>query len=293
MKILITGGTGFIGSHFINYYSQYSYTILTRKVPLAAKQKNVTYIHSLNDLNNLNGFDAVINLAGEPILDKRWSDIQKSVITSSRWHVTEKLVSLFQASEKPPEVFLSGSAIGIYGNTGVHVVDENAECATEDFASIVCQKWEEIAQRVSNSRVVLMRIGIVLGDGGALKKMLLPFKLGLGGPIGNGKQIMSWIHIKDICSAINFLLQEKTVDGPVNLTSPNAVTNKEFSNKLAKTLLRPSVFCVPSIVLKTLLGESSALLLDSQNIKPKVLSDQNFSFQFADIDDAFEDLLAS
>jgi uncharacterized protein len=295
MNILITGGTGLIGLAFIESAEDCRFTVLTRSI---AKSKptlpsSVTCIESLSALAHLDEFDAVINLAGEPIIDKRWSDEQKNIICQSRWEITQQLVDLFAKSAMPPSVFLSGSAIGVYGDRGDESLTEKSSVSERDFPTRLCMRWESIARQAEPyTRVVLLRTGIVLAkQGGALAKMLLPFKLCLGGRIGSGQQYMAWIHYRDHISAMHFLLREKTISGPVNLVAPSAEKNREFTQALAKSLRRIAIFPVPRFVLQALLGESSSLLLDSQKVIPQTLSNRGFSFEFSKLKSALIDLL--
>lgn len=296
MNILMTGGTGLIGRAFIKRFTVHRYTVLTRSASsrVAGLPDAVTLVNSLDELETLDDFDAVINLAGEPIMDKRWSEKQKQVICQSRWQTTQQLVDLFAASSTPPSVFLSGSAIGVYGNHGEDPLPESVPVSASDFASTICLEWENIARRAEPfTRVVLLRTGIVLdAGGGALKKMLLPFKMGVGGRIGNGRQYMSWIHYRDQIDAMQFLLTHESVSGAVNLVAPNPVTNREFTRSLAKALGRPALLPMPASVLNKLLGESSSLLLDSQRVMPKKLQESGYQFAFSDLPPAFSDLLA-
>ena len=295
MKILLTGGTGLIGLAFIRRFDEYQYTVLTRS-PEKAKSllpESVTLIESLDNLPNLNGFDAVINLAGEAIIDKRWHPKQKDRICQSRWQMTQKLADLFARSENPPETFLSGSAIGVYGNRGDDVLTEASTVQEHDFATTLCLRWEAIARGAeSYTRVVLLRTGIVLAaHSGALAKMLLPFKCCLGGRIGDGQQYMSWIHLQDHVNAMGYLLTEKSISGPVNLVAPEPVRNNIFTQTLAEVLQRIAIFPVPKSILKLLLGESSCLLLDSQRVMPEALLNKRFSFAFPTLNQALTHLL--
>ncbi|WP_438864625.1 TIGR01777 family oxidoreductase [Neptunicella sp.] len=295
MHILITGGTGLIGRQFIRAYPHYQYTVLTRQASKwqASSDGKTHYIDDLNSVGQLNDIDAVINLAGEPIADKRWTEQQKQRICESRWQITRQLVTLIRASDAPPKIFLSGSAIGFYGDTDGKVVTEKDSASQPDFASDLCSEWENIANSVAElTRTVTMRTGVVLStQGGALKKMLLPFKLGLGGRIGNGKQYMSWIHIDDMVKAIDFLLTHNEISGAINMTSPNAVSNIEFTRSLATCLNKPAFLPVPASVLKLLMGESSSLLLGSQQVYPQKLLDNGFSFKQAELTQALDSLL--
>lgn len=295
MKILMTGGTGLIGRAFISRFTDHRYTVLTRSPAghAAGFPEAVQLVDSLHRFENLDEFDAVINLAGEPIMDKRWSEQQKQVICQSRWQLTQQLVDLYAASHTPPAVFLSGSAIGVYGNRGDEILTESVAVTATDFPSEICLQWENIARQAEPyTRVVLLRTGIVLdARGGALQKMLLPFKMGVGGRLGSGRQYMSWIHYQDQIDAMHFLLTHESVSGAVNLVAPNPVTNREFTRCLAKSLGRPALLPMPAPVLKTLLGESSSLLLDSQRVTPEKLQKNGYRFAFSDLTLAFSDLL--
>ena len=297
MNILITGGTGLIGQAFIQQFSDHTFTILTRSIPSVnvALPTTVSTIDSLDKLNNLDAFDAVINLAGEPIIDKRWSPKQKNMICQSRWLLTQQLVELFAHSQKPPSVFLSGSAIGVYGDRGDQTLTESSPVEATDFATRLCLRWEEIAMQAKPyTRVVLLRTGIVLAaHGGALKKMLLPFKCFLGGRIGDGQQYMSCIHYQDHINAMHFLLLEKSISGAVNLVAPTMQNNSTFTQVLAQSINRLAFLPVPKKVLQVLLGESSGLLLDSQKVVPQKLLDSGFSFKFHSLQSALNDLLTS
>lgn len=295
MNILITGGTGLIGCHFMNTVGEHQYTVLTRSPEQAKKNLpvSVRLISSLTELTTLDIFDAVINLAGEPIIDKRWTKKQKAVISNSRWDITRQLVDLFRASSEPPAVFLSGSAIGVYGDQGDVMVDETFSSLPDDFAAQLCARWEALAQEAASyTRVVCLRTGIVLdAQAGALAKMLLPFKLGLGGPVAKGEQFMSWIHIDDMVRAIDFLLVQSQAYGAYNLVAPEPVRNRDFTQALAAQLKRWAILPAPKKLLQALLGESSALLLDSQRVVPKRLLEEDFIFSFAEINSALNDLL--
>ena len=295
MRILFTGATGFIGRHFILQYPQHSYTILTRSTHRAQRYlpANVEIIRQLSDLDNCNAFDAVINLAGEPIIDRRWTKKQKAVICQSRWQTTQAIVDLIDNSEQPPSVFISGSAIGFYGNTGNSTITEADFRVNNEFAHDVCERWETIALQAQNkTRVVTLRTGIVLGrSGGALEKMLLPFKIGLGGRMGSGHQSMSWIHIGDMVRAIHFILDNETLSGPFNLTAPQPVTNEQMTQALAHTLKTKPRLPVPAVLLSWLMGESATLLLDGQRVIPEKLLNAGFTFEFPDAKTALNDLL--
>ncbi|CAM4307026.1 TIGR01777 family oxidoreductase [Vibrio agarivorans] len=300
MKILLTGGTGFIGQELLKALCTHTVVILTRDTSKARQAlqhlafETISFIDSLDNLDDLNDFDAVINLAGEPIADKRWSRVQKSRICHSRWDITERIVSLIHASTEPPHTFISGSAVGYYGDQQEHPFDECLQVNRPDFTHHVCKQWEDIAlkARSDNTRVVLLRTGVVLApNGGALSKMLLPYKLGVGGPIGNGKQFMPWIHMLDMVRAIVFLLETDHAHGAFNLSSPHPVTNKQFSQQLAKTLKRPHVLFTPKWALSMAMGESACLLFDSIRAKPKKLTELGYVFSYSRLEPALRNLL--
>lgn len=290
--VLITGATGLIGRHLVKkLINKYKITVISRDPSRAQRLlgQGIEAI-SLDALQSLESFDAIINLAGEPIADKRWTDKQKQAICDSRWEITQRLSDLINSSVNPPEVFISGSAVGVYGRQGDTPINEDFTDFNDEFSHRVCAKWEEIAN-TANTRVCLIRTGIVLDDeGGALAKMIIPFRLGLGGPIGDGKQYMSWIHIDDMIKGIIHLLEHKECVGPYNLTAPNPNTNGYFSIKLARRLDRPCLFRVPAFVMKTLMGESSDLILYGQKVLPERLIAANFNFAYPTLIDALDAL---
>ncbi|WP_428611795.1 TIGR01777 family oxidoreductase [Shewanella sp.] len=306
MRILITGGTGFIGKALVKALeTEHELTLLTRsagKAHLALGNQH-KLLGNLGALSNLDGFDAVINLAGEPIADKRWSLEQKQKICDSRWDITSRLAKLFEASKTPPKVFISGSAIGIYGDHDKQVhLNESFDLAhfkdtgnDEKFPHSVCAKWEELALECQGiTRVCVIRIGLVLGlNGGALKKMLLPFKLGAGGVVGSGQQGMSWIHRDDLVALILFLLSHSECEGIYNATAPNPVSNREFTNALGTALSRPTLIPMPGVVLNLALGEMSQLLLEGQYVYPDRLTQAGFSFRFTHLNEALSNLFDS
>lgn len=290
--VLITGGTGLIGRHLINkLHGNYTISVLSRDPARAQRLlgKSVTVL-TLEELTHVNDYNAIINLAGEPIADKRWTDNQKKIICDSRWDITTRLVDLINNASNKPEVFISGSAVGIYGRQGDTPVNEDFEKYHQEFSSEVCQKWEQIANQ-ARTRVCIARTGIVLDEsGGALAKMVMPFRMGLGGPIADGSQFMSWIHIEDMVKALLFMLENSKCIGPYNLTSPNPNTNAFFSIKLAKRLDRPCIFRIPKVVIKTLMGESSDLVLYGQKVLPERLMSAGFNFVYPTLEEALNAL---
>lgn len=241
---------------------------------------------------NLNGFDAVINLAGEPIADKRWTAEQKQRLCHSRWDITQKLVTLINASDAPPAVLISGSAAGYYGDLGEVVVTEE-EPPHNEFTHKLCARWEQIACEAQSdrTRVCLLRTGVVLAPrGGILAKMAPAFKLGLGGPIGSGRQYLAWIHIDDMVNGILWLL-DNDLRGPFNMVSPYPVRNEQFANALGHALNRPAIFRVPAAAIRLLMGESSVLVLGGQRALPKRLEAAGFGFRWYDLEEALADVL--
>ncbi|RKF17501.1 TIGR01777 family protein [Alginatibacterium sediminis] len=295
MRILITGASGFIGQSLCKYWHQHELTLLSRNVTRAQNLlgEQHQYIESLSQLDNLNDFDAIVNLAGEAIADKPWSPKQRQKIEGSRWALTEQLFELIKHSETPPHTFLSGSAIGIYDYSD-EPQDENSHFTQGHYPHLVCSKWEDIALQAQSpsTRVCLLRTAVVLGVNGGLLKRLAPvFKLGLGGPMGSGKQLMSWIHLEDQIRAMDFLLTQEQLAGAFNVCAPEVVNNQHLSKQLASYYHRPCWFKVPSFALKLGLGEMSEMILASQNIVPKNLLDAGFSFNHPSFDLALIDSL--
>ena len=231
---------------------------------------------------HFNQFDAIINLAGEPIFSRRWTTTQKERLESSRISLTEKLTHLINRSDDPPHCFISGSATGYYGDCGEQLIDENTPPANH-FAARLCQQWEAAALK-ANTRVCLIRTGMVLGtQGGALAKMLPLYRCGLGGKLGSGKQFWSWIALEDMVRGILFLLENADCRGAFNFVAPHAIRNAEFNVLLGETLRRPHMATAPAFMLKMLLGERANLLLDSQNLVPQHLLAQGFQFEHPDL----------
>lgn len=290
MKVLITGGTGFIGQRLIEKRLAAGDEIycLTRD-PKKVHMLFPSEVSALSELPKPDEIvvDAVINLAGEPILDERWSDKRKQQLKDSRIKFTHDLVAWIGQQTNKPKTLISGSAIGFYGSQAEGILDEESP-SQPGFTYDLCSEWEKAAFQAKefNLRVCTIRTGIVLGEGGALTKMIPPFKLGLGGPIGKGSQWMSWIHIDDEIDIIEMLLTHEHLDGSFNLTSPKAVTNRQFSSTLGAILKRPAFIPMPGFVMKLLLGEGAELLLEGQNVYPKKLLDMGYEFKFAELEPA-------
>ncbi|QGY29996.1 TIGR01777 family oxidoreductase [Pantoea cypripedii] len=297
MHLLITGGTGLIGRHLIPRLLQLGQqvSVVTRDVA-AAREKldpRVACWSGLAQQQDLNGVDGVINLAGEPIADKRWTAEQKQLLCESRWQITERLVSLINASSQPPKFLISGSATGFYGDTGDLVLTED-DPGHEEFTHTLCARWEQLALAAQSerTRVCLLRTGVVLAkEGGALAKMKLPFRLGVGGPIGSGKQYLPWIHIDDLVNAIWWLI-DNPLQGPFNLVSPYAVRNEQFAATLGQVMHRPAFMRTPASAIRLMMGESAVLVLGGQHVLPKRLEESGFGFRWYDLQEALQDTAA-
>ncbi|CAH9051932.1 Epimerase family protein [Pseudoalteromonas holothuriae] len=297
MNILVTGATGLIGDHLCRFlYNKHQVSILTRNVPKAQQQfrNRVNCLNSLDKID-FNQIDVVINLAGEPIAEKRWTDNQKQLIRQSRFNITQAIVEKIDKAQTPPHTFISGSAIGYYGRQNNDVtIDEKHDKPYDEFSHRLCKQWEDLAMSAHSpsTRVCILRTGIVLSQhGGALKKMLLPFKLGLGGKLANGKQMMSWIHIDDMVHIILFLLKHNEINGVFNATAPTPVSNDNFTQALGIALRRPTFLPMPEKALKLLFGEMSELLIYGQAVIPKRLQQSGYRFRFSSISEAFSNLL--
>ncbi|KOC92034.1 TIGR01777 family oxidoreductase [Winslowiella iniecta] len=297
MHILLTGGTGLIGSHLIPRLLGIGHqvSVVTRDVAAARTRLDpaVNLWSGLAQQRDLNDIEAVINLAGEPIADKRWSEQQKQKLCESRWQITERLASLINASSNPPSVFISGSATGFYGDTGELVLTEE-DPGHDEFTHQLCARWEALALSAESerTRVCLLRTGVVLAkQGGALAKMKLPFRLGIGGPLGSGKQYMPWIHLDDLLNAILWLLDNPQLRGPFNLVAPYAVRNEQFAAALGHAMHRPAFMRTPASAIKLMMGESAVLVLGGQHVLPKRLEESGFGFRWYELDEALRDVV--
>lgn len=295
MHILLTGGTGLIGRQLCRHWLAQGHrlTVLSRHPEHVARLcgDHVLGVGSLQEV--IGPVDAVINLAGAPIADRPWTHKRKALLWSSRISFTETLLTWLQGLEQKPAVLISGSAVGWYGDGGERELTEASGPVQDDFPSQLCIAWEETAQRAEalGIRVVLVRTGLVLAaEGGFLSRLLLPFKLALGGPIGNGRQWMPWVHIKDQIGLIDFLLHKPDASGPYNACAPHPVRNREFAKTLGQVLHRPAFMPMPAIALKVGLGELSGLLLGGQKALPERLQAAGFTFQFTELRAALDDL---
>lgn len=280
MKIAITGASGSVGRHASELLRGEDHQIHAVSARGSIKPED------------FDGCDAVVHLAGEPVA-QRWTAAAKERIRSSRVDGTHRVVEAMAASKKPPKVLISASAIGIYGSRGAEILTESSAPAV-DFLGEVATEWEREAEaaKAVGIRVAMLRFGVILArDGGALKQMLLPFKLGIGGRIGNGRQWMSWIHMDDVARLISFAIGNESVRGPVNAVAPNPVTNAEFTRELASTLHRPAILPVPLFALRVLFGEMAEIVHASQRVIPQAAIRAGFEFKFAELRPALRDLL--
>ncbi|QTF92483.1 TIGR01777 family oxidoreductase [Halomonas sp. BM-2019] len=300
MRVLITGGSGFVGQRLCRRLDEAGHRLLVvSRDPEAVKGRlpeGATIRRSVLDFVDTPP-EAIVNLAGESIAARRWSDEQKNRLIESRVNITRDLVILCEqlkaSADRAPRVMVSGSAMGYYGDQGDREVTEETP-PRDEFAHRLCKRWEDTAREAADfgTRVVLLRIGLVLdAGGGSLQKMLPPFKLGLGGRFGSGKQFMPWVHREDLVQAILFLLDSDELEGPFNASAPHPVTNAEFSRTLAKQLGRPAFFPVPAFVLETVFGEMSRLLLTGAAMRPRRLQEAGFQFRFETLEAALADIL--
>ncbi len=298
-RLLVSGGTGFIGKALCGYLQArgYSITVLTRnpaKWQSAPAAPGIDYVSSLNELDDQLVWYGVVNLAGEPLSSGRWNARRKAVYRDSRVETTEQIAQWTHQLARPPEVFLSASAIGWYGHWQDEPLDESST-AHDGYTHQLCRDWEAAATEhlASGCRSCVVRIGIVLGEGeGPLPAMLFPARLGLGGPMGTGSQWWSWIHIDDLIRLFHFLLEKDDVRGPVNGTAPNPVTQRAFARALGRQLRRPALLPLPGFMASLILGEfADEILLNGQRVLPTKSLLGGFSFEFPELGSALSDIL--
>ena len=297
MKILISGSHGLVGKALIDALEADGHEIyrLVRHAPDSKKEIEWSPERYSIAISMIEGFDAVYHLAGESIASGRWNEEKKRKIRESRTKGTKLLADALANLHRPPKTLISASAIGYYGNRGDEVLTE-ASAPGNDFLAGVCVEWENATEHATTMgiRVVNTRFGIILDrEGGALAKMLTPFRMGIGGRIGDGKQWMSWILLADVVGALQLALKDETVSGPVNFVAPNPVTNAEFTTTLGRVLSRPTFFPIPEFGARLAFGEmADALLLSSQRVQPQVLQDRGYQYEHADLTGALRHALA-
>lgn len=281
-KIIIAGASGFVGTELQKKFKSIGHEVL------ALKRDDIKDITKLTSI--LNESDVVINLSGANIIN-RWSESYKKLLYTSRIDTTKALVEAMKNCETKPKTFISTSAVGIYNNDAIY--DETTQNLSNDFLGKLCQDWEAEALKAKDLqvRVAIFRFGIVMGDGGALAKMLTPFKLGLGGTIGDGSQAFSFIHIKDLVNAYEFVIENENLDGVFNITAPKPTTNYGLSRALGETLHRPTILPIPLFVLSLVLSEGAKVLADGQSVVPNHLLQSGFKFEFENIEDTIKDLV--
>lgn len=296
MQILITGGTGLIGKQLCKALlaEGHELTVFSRN-PATVPAKCGAGVHGIGALGEWHtdkAFDAVINLAGEPIVDAPWTARRKQLLWDSRVTLTQELVRHIVLAAHKPAVLLSGSAVGYYGNRGDEEMYEAAE-AGKDFPARLCQAWEDAARGAEHAgvRVCLLRTGLILSNkGGLLGRMVPPFKLGMGATLGDGKQWLSWVHIDDYVAMALRLLHDAHASGPYNMTAPHPVTNAEFTAALAKALHRPALFAAPASLLKLAMGERANMILEGQKVLPGKMIAAGYRYRFPNLGAALGNL---
>ena len=295
MRILIAGGSGFLGRALTTAWRNdgHEVKVLTRRARAADDVQWAPESGGADVTSALEGADAVVNLAGAGIADRRWTTARKAAIVESRVTSTRALANAILRCTRPPHVFISASAVGFYGTRDDEALTEESP-AGSDFLAMVCESWEREASAAAGiARVVRLRTGLVLAaDGGALPRMALPFRFFAGGRLGSGRQYMSWIHREDWVRMVGWALRNGDVDGPLNLTAPIPVTNAEFTRALATAMGRPALFPVPSFALHVMLGRemADALLLGGQRAHPAKAQTLGFQFRFATIESALRSI---
>ncbi len=296
-RIAVTGSTGLVGSKLIPFLlnNNYEVTQITRRSSLAEDKRTPFIVWNPDagqiDSLRLEGIDTVIHLAGANV-GERWTDDYKKVILNSRINSTKLIAKTLAGLTKKPKLLISASAIGFYANHPAEVILDESNTAGQSFLADVCKRWEEETKPASDAgiRVVHLRIGVVLHkSGGALAKMWMPFQLGIGGVLGTGRQMMSWIALDEIPLIIEHIIKNESIVGPVNVTSPKPVTNKEFTKTLGQIIKRPTLFPVPDFGIKLLFGEmGQTLLLEGNRVLPKRLLESGYQFKYPDIKTALE-----
>ncbi|MGN7358581.1 TIGR01777 family oxidoreductase [Paenibacillus sp. SAF-054] len=294
MKITICGGTGFIGKALTEHLQRQGHevVVITRRVPDSGQAgvKYLTWDQVEASPVLLEGTKAIVNLAGAS-LNQRWTPRAKHSIIESRMKTVQAVARLVQALHEKPEVVVQASAIAIYGTSLNDTFSEESPHHVVDFPSSVVQEWEDASDQIQNVRLIKLRTGVVLGNnGGAFPLMKLPYKLGFGGRLGSGKQWVSWIHLQDMVRLIEFCITHPEVDGPVNATAPEPVTNNRFGETVGRTYHRPHWFPVPAFLMRTVLGELSLIILEGQRVIPDKIVKHGFHFKFPTLDKALEHL---
>ena len=301
MRVFVTGATGFIGRALIPRLQRDGHAVVAwvrspaRARGLLGAEVELVHADTAQDglVAAIECSDAVVNLAGEPLMGGRWTATRRAVLERSRIALTEQLVKAMAEAKRRPRVFISGSAVGYYGDRADELLTE-ASSTADDFLARLCQRWEGAAQEADRLgvRVVLLRTGVVLGRaGGVLAAMLPPFQCGVGGPAGSGKQYLPWVHLHDLVKIIAMALADDRCRGPVNGGAPEQATSRSFARALGRALHRPAILPLPALLLKAIFGEAAIVLLASQRVEPRVLRELQFVFDFPTLDSALEDIV--
>jgi uncharacterized protein (TIGR01777 family) len=299
MKILVSGASGLLGSDLVAVLRAAGHEVSRLVRDNARAGRGDVFWNPMAgeiDSTALQGCDAVVNLAGESIAAGRWTKQKKARIRESRVAGTRTIARALAQVKGRPKTLINASAVGFYGNRGDELLDETSPPGRDDFLAEVCQAWEAATEPAAQAglRVVTQRFGVILsGHGGALKKMLLPFRLGLGGKIGSGRQWMSWVALDDAVAATLHCLQTESLRGPVNVVAPQAVTNLEYTKTLGRVLSRPTIFPMPALVAHAAFGQmADALLLAGQRVQPARLSGSGYAFRYPNLEQALRHVLA-
>lgn len=296
MQILITGGTGLIGRNLCKRWLSQGHEVYvwSRASEKVASICGPT-VHGVKTLSEIDQvpFDAVVNLAGAPIADKPWTPARRKLLLDSRIALTDELVAWLAQQEHKPEVLISGSAVGWYGNGGEQILNDDSPQQSQDFATQLCAAWEAsaLAAESLGIRVVLIRTGLVLtGQGGFLSRLTPLFKCGLGGKQGSGQQWMPWVHLEDEVGMIDYVLHHSECSGPYNACAPNPVRNHDFAKALGSHLNRPAILPVPGFMLKMILGDMAELILGGQRLQPKRIVEAGYTFKYENLEGALKAL---
>jgi len=285
MKIVLCGSSGFVGSALKRFFLQNNDEVVTLSIRSSTSLESVA--------KTIEHTDVLINLSGANIMG-RWSEKYKALLRQSRLESTQKLVDALKVSNNPPHIYINASAVGIYDGTQRH--DETSLAYAGDFLATLVEEWESITLQAQSpkTRVCATRFGVVYGKGGgAMQKMLPPFKMGLGGKMGEGSQMVSWIHIDDLVRGYDFLIHHPHIQGVVNFTSPHPLTNAQQTHIMGEVLHRPTLFTIPSWAVKLIFGEGSAVMLDSKEAVPRVLENEGFEFNYPTFKSAFKEIVES
>lgn len=298
MRIVIAGGSGFIGGKLTNYFANKGYEVIILTRSFKEDQLNISYVEWLGERNRpeaeIKKADVFINLAGVSIDQGRWSKNHQAAIYNSRMKATDELLRIIDALPRPPKVLINASAIGIYPSSETVTYTEKTAEVADDFLGKTVVDWEQKAMSAQNLgiRVACMRFGVILGtDGGALPQMVTPYRFFAGGTVGTGNQWLSWVHLEDVIRAIEFVIARPAIYGPVNVTAPSPQKMKQFGQTIAKTIGRPHWLPLPAMMMRIVLGKKSDLVLNGQYVTPDVLVDNGFTFLFPTLEKALADLL--